>query len=526
MINDVKGKGSGLYTRLGIVAGGICRKNGLYYCSQCAIEDIEKYGEPFIHREHQLQGIEYCAHHGLKLKKYILNPRLESKYEYIRFDKRKMDLFSTLKAEQNEIDILQIKLAKMAFQLLQIPINKFSREIIELKYRTLFRERDLLTLENKVRKKELYEAFELKFPKGFLEKYESSLDIKDTNNWLRIITRNINRHVHPFRHLLMIYFLEHDIESFFLVEPDQGPFGSGPWPCLNNVSIHYKQNVVNEMRLKRDYYSKNPVGEFSCSCGYIYVRKGPDKRVDDRYRMSYVKDYGDVWRAQIQELNQKGLSVKEIAKQLEASPTTVKKQLIYSEKSKNNLISINKQSLIEKYRIELLNGIERFPNYSRSELRENFKKIYRFLSENDKGWFNANMPNKQKKVQVQSVDWNMRDQEYYEKIKELHKELLELDTPVRITRSTIGKRLNILGNIEKSEILIKMPHTNQLLNNIIESVQEFQIRRCLRVIDKLLEDGERVVLWRVREKGAVKLHHFNEIKQDLEVYIHAKTMSK
>lgn len=120
-----------------------------------------------------------------------------------------------------------------------------------------------------MRLKKLYKAFELKFPKAFLDKYKCSLDINDRYNWLRIITRNVNRHVHRFIHILMIYFLNHDIESFFLVT-DQGPYGLGPWPCLNKVSINYKQNVVNELRIKLDYYSKNPVGEFSCSCGYVW----------------------------------------------------------------------------------------------------------------------------------------------------------------------------------------------------------------------------------------------------------------
>lgn len=56
--------GQALYMRLGIIAGGIYRKDGLYYCAECAREDDAKYGEPYIHREHQLQGINYCPHHG------------------------------------------------------------------------------------------------------------------------------------------------------------------------------------------------------------------------------------------------------------------------------------------------------------------------------------------------------------------------------------------------------------------------------------------------------------------------------
>lgn len=73
LLQDVQGDGKGLYTRLGMVAGGICKKDGLYYCPECAANDIGQHGEPYIHREHQLQGIHFCAHHELKLKKYPID---------------------------------------------------------------------------------------------------------------------------------------------------------------------------------------------------------------------------------------------------------------------------------------------------------------------------------------------------------------------------------------------------------------------------------------------------------------------
>lgn len=39
-----------LYTRLSIIDGVICRKDGLCYCTECAKVDNEQYGEPYIHR--------------------------------------------------------------------------------------------------------------------------------------------------------------------------------------------------------------------------------------------------------------------------------------------------------------------------------------------------------------------------------------------------------------------------------------------------------------------------------------------
>src|SRR5699024_12868877 len=43
---DVQGVGKRLYTRLGMIAGDICQKDGLYYCSQCAEAETDRYGEP------------------------------------------------------------------------------------------------------------------------------------------------------------------------------------------------------------------------------------------------------------------------------------------------------------------------------------------------------------------------------------------------------------------------------------------------------------------------------------------------
>jgi hypothetical protein len=205
ILEDVKGNGQGLYGRLGMCAGGICKKDGLYYCSECATTDIEQYGEPYIHREHQLQGIDYCAHHKQKLKIYSIAFSTQSRFEYIRFDRKLMDLSKLQDVESNEFQAIQVKLAKMAYQLLQLPINRFEKEKNTHKYLALFRELNLMLNHNKVNQNEVYQAFISKFPKGFLEKYESAIDVKNHEHWLKIITRNPRTIVHPFRHLLVIF---------------------------------------------------------------------------------------------------------------------------------------------------------------------------------------------------------------------------------------------------------------------------------------------------------------------------------
>jgi len=118
------------------------------------------------------------------------------------------------------------------------------------------------------------------------------------------------------------------------------------------------------------------------------------------------------------------------------------------------------------------------------------------------------------------VDWSKRDDEYYEKVKQLYKELIALEKPIRITNSLIGKRLGILANLDKH--IDKIPRTKRLLSDIKESTQQFQIRRCCKIIDRLLREQEPIELWKVQRIGAVKSHHFHEIKSDLEAYIRMK----
>ncbi|EOO22991.1 hypothetical protein ICM_06214 [Bacillus cereus BAG1X2-3] len=155
ILRDVASNGKALYARLGMIAGSICRKTGFYYCAECTKSDVEQFGEPYIHREHHLQGMDYCPHHEVQLRKYPVDTT--SRIEYIRFELKNMNLSSIYKADP--FAKISIHLSKQAYKLLRLPLHKFSREDIKLKYHTLLCELSLITVSNRVRQKELYQAF-------------------------------------------------------------------------------------------------------------------------------------------------------------------------------------------------------------------------------------------------------------------------------------------------------------------------------------------------------------------------------
>lgn len=516
ILQDVVSNGQALYARLGMVAGSICKKNGLYYCAKCTKSDVEQFGEPYIHREHQLQGIDYCPHHEVQLRRYSVGTT--SCIEYLRFELKNMNLSSIYKTDP--FAKISIHLSKQAYKLLQLPLHKFSREDIKLKYRTLLSELNLITISNRVRQKELYQAFKNKFPKGFLEKYESTLNIADEYHWLKVITRNTKRHVHPFRHLLMLYFLEQDIDDFVNQKAHVGPFGVGLWPCLNKAATHYKESVIPSVEVTRDFKSTASIGTFSCSCGFVYARKGPDMSLEDRFSIGRVKVFGEVWMSKLKQLSNRKLSTRAIARELGVDSKTVKRYL-EGHKIISNQVKMESKALLEQYKNEMIEGIKKFPNLSRTALRERFNKQYMFLYRHDKEWLMKNLPIKQKKLEsTKTVDWDKRDREYVVKIKMLYKELLAKERPIRITISAIGKQLGILANLERH--LDKLSQTKGLLEEIIESVKQFQIRRCCKVIDQMLMVNEPVTLWKVQRIAAVKTHHFYEIKPKLEEYLKKK----
>lgn len=101
---------------------------------------------------------------------------------------------------------------------------------------------------------------------------------------------------------------------------------------------------------------------------------------------------------------------------------------------------------------------------------------------------------------------------------------MALEKPVRITGALFSKRLNIF-NLSLKSYVEKLPQTNKLLNEITETVQEFRIRRCCIMIDRMLEEDNVVRFEKLREACAIESKNFKKIKPYLEEYISKKQKS-
>src|SRR5699024_12701387 len=92
--------------------------------------------------------------------------------------------------------------------------------------------------------------------------------------------------VHPYRRLLLLYFFDQDIDSILEIKEDHGPFGRGPWPCLNKAAKHNKDFEVSGLEIKTS--DKVLIRKFSCSCGFEYTSIGSEKVEEDKWRIRRI----------------------------------------------------------------------------------------------------------------------------------------------------------------------------------------------------------------------------------------------
>lgn len=514
------GNGKGIYAQIGITAGSICRKKGLFYCPKCVIEDKNKYGEPYFHRIHQIQGIRVCPEHNCKIKSYPISRNNISRIAFIMMKSDKADIDFEYIRDKKEFMFNNIISIGVSY-LLENNLAVFNQQSICEKYMILLKNKGFMTYNGTVKQKELHDEFLKFYGREFLGQLNSTVEIDDVYNWLRMISQKPKKVIHPIRHILFINFLTNSIEDFFNMDFNlNNPFGTGPWPCMNPASEHFRENVITDCIITPDYKTRQPVRTFSCSCGFIYSRKGPDRFENDKYKVGRIKKFGYVWEDKLIELLLKNnYSIRELGRILDCDPKTIIRNchnlgMDSYLKSKMKLKEAVKEAkddgynqFDEQYKTEILDFIKKNPEKSRKEVRRVFQKQYAWLYRNDPKWIDANFPERiplelRNKGQENRVDWEKRDKEILGLIKEEYKKILEQDRPVRITKSILGKRTGMSAVLDIN--IDKLPMTNAFLKDACESVESFQIRRVKRIFNLLFAEKGAVMKWEVVRKAGLR----------------------
>jgi len=513
LLEQLKGSdGKSIHGGTGIMASTIPYPKYFKLCPKCVEGDLRE-GEVTLKRIHQLSSVLICPYHhevlvetqvlikGLNKHKYIA-----SKYEDLESGKRLLVKESWID-NLRKIAVLSDRLSKQEYRKREVPFLKKQYQVILMK-------RGYANANGRYYLRELLGDFIKMFSKELLNQLGCSIDINANSNWLSDLVRIKNsRETNTLKHILMILFLDIDIDSLFDEEFMYEPFGKGPWTCKNKVAKHYGNAVIDKLELKYNTEMKTTNGIFRCNCGYEYLMASG--------KMEYyqVIKYGHIWEKGLISILEDGLSLRKTAKYMGVDPKTI---LNYCNKYKieNHFNSNMKlyEHLENKEDIDInadkklwIEHRNKHPNLNITKLRKMNQGLYMKLYRQNKKWLQDNSPiSISKKKNDKRVNWEIRDKELTNDCKFIVGQMMESEKPIKLTVSGIALRATkkelILYNIEK------LPHLNTYLHSVAETDEEFRKRRIKWAINELVKEFENPMVWRVYRKAGIREEYQDELK--------------
>jgi hypothetical protein len=505
----------------GIVQSLIKFPKHLQLCLQCILDDTEMYKEAYWHRSHQLPGISVCALHSCKLidSDVFINPLL-----YASTDKNALYVVKeAIEKKYGTVSSFELKcgaehemvIAKGTHWLLNNDVPILGSKEIKRRYKFYLKKQGYVTVIGEVKLKQLADDFEAYYTADFLNELHSN---EKENAWMYSLFRPSGKLVvHPLRHILLMDFLGITPKQFFMnhVE-DHHPFGEENWICLNPAAKHHGQRVVKVCKIYRETGTGMTVGRFTCECGFVFTRRGPDKSEEDKHKIGLVQEYGPIWEQKLLDLrdNEK-LTYQQISIILQVTPQTASR---FYKKLKSGM-SLKKEAppLSDSfYKYQAINrerwlaALKKFGGFTKTQLIKLPGSGYLWLYKHDREWLNKNSPNqKNERYKFRKlIDWKKRDILLARKVIIAAKKLKNtVGRPVKLTMSSIGRVMGEYVTIQPQ--LKRLPRTKKALKSVVDSVEDYQIRKLRWAAKYLTNSGEPIKGYRIKQIAAISSNELN-----------------
>lgn len=500
-------RGGSVHYSSGVMASTVPVQSYLKYCPVCLGEDYRVYGESYWHRSHQFPGVWLCHIHDVWLVE-DRSPAISSMNKHVfklAPEVNDADQVSQ-KPKENATQYYRAVAQSVAWLLSQNQLLCQGLAVLHHKYSYFLQARDLVTFRGRVSQKNLVDQFISYYGNDFLADVHCSIDQDSEENWLSKLVRKPCGASHPLKHFLLINFLGSNLAEFLSTKIRiQPPFGRAPWPCLNPVAGHYKKNVITRCEITRNSDSGQPVGNFYCSCGFHYARKGPDHSRRDCFRRGRVIAFGSVWERELIRLVVDELrGLRQTARILGVDTNTVKSHLdrLTNEEAVSLTTAIAEPQLRRQRWCVL---VAENQDAGVSELRKMAPADYIWLYRNDQEWLLKNSPKAKEKSNshLNRVNWCLRDEELAEKIPFAAQQIMDsTGRPIRATVTAIGRKLGVVSLLQKK--LNKLPLTKAELEGVVESLGSFRQRRIRHAADELVKRGEPLQPWRIQREAGLR----------------------
>jgi hypothetical protein len=509
------------------------------YCPNCVEADRASYGETYWHRSHHIPAVNICAEHKTYLKDTILPLRYSRRRTpFITAEASLKEADLTIEHERDErLLMLLATLANNALWLLQHPIFAGYQVNHRNHYVHLFYERGYCTYNGVLDRRKLANNFIAYYSYRLLESMKCEVATDGSEDWLNRFVHRKDRLIHPICHLLLVQFLDQNLESFLTatdrrtLRQENGeyakkrvvqtirpfvetPFGMAPWPCLNPASEHFQKGVVTICEISStQLHPRRPRGTFRCECGFAYSRVGPDQTEADRYKLDRYVSFGQCWENTVRESFGKGESYLAISRRLRINRAVMLKQLFrLGLKKETGRVSILvdhrrlspdmlKQRRATKRR-QFLALRKLNQKLNRSELRRTLGGLYQWLYKHDRAWLDNHLPKRQCANKTRKSIWQQRDAALAAAVRtEANKMRALPGRPVRITATSIAYNLGVAYVWSKRAHVL--PQTCKALIEVGETRDQLAVRRvewATAIFEKL---GLSPAAWRIALKAGL-----------------------
>lgn len=468
-----EGKVLGNHLRLGLATFRIGRLSNLRFCAACNEEMLARYGELYWRRSHQLPGVLICTDHGIALQHSSVYLDKESRHAFVAANlnncpvQTSANLFNS-KSESVWLHLKQI--AHLSIGLLRGTTPK-SFDEWTIYYRARMLSAGLAKSACTMNQKSFCEEFRQYYAET-LSYFPNVIEGESyPNHWLQSLVRKHRNASHPLYHLLLQNFLD----QRKVVEP---LFGVGPWSCPNPLIKHSEKYPVTEINTYSNH--GRTVARFNCYCGYIYTR----------WYNPTINKYGPI------RFLKYGPSVLPVL----LSMVGLKKSL----RKISRLLKLDPKSVV-KLCLEL--GID--SPWRSKVLVPNIKSI-----SNTTKKVTRSSVDQTKTIRLATTDWAAIDAKYKFKITESTTLIKQAMPPIRVTLAEIERRTCQRGWLAKR--LHKLPKSKGTLKRVIETTENFQMRRIGWAKNQLEQSGASIDGWRIARLAGLKPKSYELITRYLQ----------